>query len=117
VENVGGGVASMGAGTEGEHSTTSTNLSDDDFVQTTLEGMGGGPTAEPSAMAPMPGVLGDESSDLDGKDVGGGNASPSEDREADSADLRCPVVAPTMEVSEDEVEAHSPAAPFESVAF
>lgn len=73
-ENIGGGATSVGARSEGEHSTASANLGSDDFVRTALEGIGG-PTAEPSAVAPMPGVLGDKSSDSEGEDVGGGDDS------------------------------------------
>ena len=79
--------------------------------------MHGGLTAKPSAVAPMPGVLGDKSSSSEGEGSGVGDASPPKDEEADSADHHRPMVVPTMEVSEDEVEARSPAARFQSVAF
>jgi hypothetical protein len=65
----------------------------------------------------MPSVLGDESSDSKGKNVGGGSASPPEDAEADSMGLCRPTIASTMEVSEDEAEAYSPTALFQSAAF
>ena len=97
---------------EGEHSTTSTDLSGDTFVEAALQGMGGGPTAKASTVAPMPDILGDDSSGSEGEGAGGGNASQLKDAEADSADCHRPMVAPTTEVSEDEAEAHSPAAPF-----
>jgi hypothetical protein len=111
-ENFSGGSGSIAAGTGGEHSVASLDLSGDDFVNTALQGMGGSPTIEPSVMASMPGVLGDDSSSSEGEGASGGNASPSKDAEADSMDRRRPAVAPTMEVSEDEAEAYSLAGPF-----
>lgn len=111
-ENVGGGAASMGVETEGKHSVTSANLGGDNFVKTTLGGMGGGPSVEPSTAVPMPDVLGDESSDFEY-----GDASLLEDAKAESIGLRCPTVTPTVEVSENEAEAHFPATPFWSVAL
>lgn len=57
----------MGARTEGERFAASIDLGGDNFVGTALHGMGGGPTAEPSAVAPMLGVLGDELSDSKGE--------------------------------------------------
>jgi hypothetical protein len=71
--------------------------------------MGGGPTAEPSVVAP--GILGDDSSSFEGKGTGDGTASPSKDAETDSVDRRRPVFAPTVEVSKDEA-AYSLVAPF-----
>jgi hypothetical protein len=76
--------------------------------------MGGGPTAEPSVVAP--GVLGDDSSGFEGEGASDGTASPSKDAETDSVDRRRPVVAPIVEVSEDEAT-YSLAAPFQSMAF
>ena len=112
VENIGGGSGSIVARMGGKRSVTSLDLGGDDFVDTALQGMGGGPTAEPSIVAPMLDVLGDDSFGSNGKGACGGNASPSKDAEADSMDRRHPVVAPTVEVSKDEAEALSPAAPF-----
>jgi hypothetical protein len=83
-ENFSGGSGSIAAGTGGEHSVASLDLSGDDFVNTALQGMGGSPTIEPSVMASMPGVLGDDSSSSEGEGAGGGNASPSKDVEADT---------------------------------
>jgi hypothetical protein len=76
--------------------------------------MGGGPTAEPSVVAPD--IFGDDSSGFEGEGTGDGTASPSKDAKTDSVDRHRPVVAPTMEVSEDEA-AYSLAAPFQSMAF
>lgn len=72
-ENIDGGSTSMGAGTEGDCSTASLDLGGDDFVETILQGMGGGATAEPSVVAPMPAVLGDNSSGFE-EEIGGGDA-------------------------------------------
>ena len=110
-ENIGGGSGSVVARIGGECSVASLDLGGD-FVDTALQGMCGGPTTEPSNVAPMPSVLGNDSSGSEGEGVGGGNASPSKHAKADSTDRRRPTVAPTVEVSEDEVEAYSPAAPF-----
>ena len=70
--------------------------------------MGGGTIAEASAVAPMPGVLGDESSSSEGKDGGGGNASPPNDAEVGSVDRRS-TKAP-LEESEDNPEHEPPSA-------
>ena len=64
-----------------------------------------GYTAEPSVVAPMLDVLGDESSGSEGEDVGGGGASPPKDVEVGSMDHRR--VTGALEVSEDEVEERS----------
>ena len=96
---------------DGKHSTASLDLGGDDFVNTALQGMGGGPTAEPSVMAPMPDILGDDSSSSEGEGTRSGDASPLREGEAASADHRHPT-AGLMEVSKDEVEASSPVAPF-----
>lgn len=45
-------------------------------MDTAFQGMGVGLTTEPSAVAPMPNVLGDESSSSKGKVTGSGDASP-----------------------------------------
>jgi hypothetical protein len=111
-ENIGGGSSSVAAGMGGERSVASLDVGGDDFVNTTLQGMGGSPTAEPSIVPLMLNVLGDDSSGSEDKGAGGDNASPSKDEEADSADHHRPMVAPTMEVSEDEVEVYSLAALF-----
>ena len=55
-ENAGGGSASVGTEIETEHSAASVDLGGDNLAKTALQGMGGGPTAEPSIVAPMPGV-------------------------------------------------------------
>ena len=47
-----------------------------------------GYTAEPSVVAPMLDVLGDESSGSEGEDVGGGGASPPKDVKVGSMDRR-----------------------------
>jgi hypothetical protein len=75
VENVGGGSESAATSTEGEHSTVFADLGDDDFILTALQGMTGGFTAEASVVAPMPRVLGDESSGSNGGSGGAGDAS------------------------------------------
>ena len=110
-ENAGGGSASADVGMDGEHSAASLDLGGDDFVDTSLQGMGGGPTAEPSVVVPMPNILGDDSSGTEGEGIGSGNASSSREGEAASADHRRPA-AGLVEVSEDEVEVSSPAASF-----
>jgi hypothetical protein len=88
VENVGGGSASAGARMEGEHSATSIDLGGDTFVEATLEGMGGGAMAEASAVAPMPGILGNDLPSSKGEDGDGGDASPLKDTKVVSADYR-----------------------------
>jgi hypothetical protein len=115
-KNVGGGTGSMAAGMGGERSAASLDLGGNDFIDTALQGMGGGPTAEPSIVAPIPGVLDDDSSSSEGEDTGSGDASPPREKEAASVDHRHPM-ATLVEVSEDEAEACSPAASFQSVAF
>jgi hypothetical protein len=51
--------------------------------------MGAGSTADPSAAAPMLGVLGDDLSELEGEDIGGGGgACPPSNAEVGSAS-RC----------------------------
>jgi len=104
-------LASVDVGMDGEHSTASLGLGGDDFVDTALQGMGGGPTAEPSVVVPMPNILGDDSSGTEGEGIGSGNASSSREGEATSADHRRPA-AGLVEVSEDEAEVSSPVAPF-----
>ena len=65
-----------------------------------------GSAAEPFIVAPMPGVLDDESSSSEGEDGGGGDASLLSDAEVGSVDRR-PAKAPVVEESEDEPE-HGP---------
>ena len=65
----------MNAGMDGEHFAMSTDLGNDTFVDTSLQGMGGGPTAEPSVVEPMPDVLGDDSSGSKGEGTDSGDAS------------------------------------------
>ena len=77
--------------------------------------MCGGSTGEPSIVAPMPGILGDQSSGSEGEDVGGGGASPPKDAEVGSTDRRHVVSA--LEVSKDEVEERSQPIGFQSVTF
>ena len=101
----------MNAGMDGEHSAASLDLGGDDFVDTALQGMGGGPTAEPSIVAPMPGILGDDSSGSEGEGTGSHDASPPRGGEAASADRHRPT-AGLVEVYEDEAEVSSLAAPF-----
>ena len=115
-ENVGGGSSSVATGTGGERSAASLDLSGDDLVDTALQGMGGGLTAEPSIVAPMPGVLGDDSSGSEGKGTGNGDGSRPREGEAASTDLCCPVSG-LKEVSEDEAKASSPIAPLQGVRF
>ena len=107
----------MGTRTEGQRSATSANLSGNNFVETALHGMGGGPAAKPSAVTPMPDILGDKSSNSEGEGIGSDDASPPKDAEAGSADHHRPTVAPTVEVSEDEVEARSLVAPSWGIEF
>ena len=116
VENAGGGSASTNVGMDGEHSAASLDLGGDDFVDTTLEGMGGGPIAKASVVAPMPGILGGDSFGSEGEGTSSGDASPLREGEAANTDCHRPM-AGLMEVFEDEAEASSPAAPFQSVAF
>ena len=76
----------MNAGMDGEHSAASANLGGDTFVGATIQEMGGGATAEASVVAPMLGVLGDDSSSSNGEDDDGTDASPSRDTEVGSVD-------------------------------
>ena len=78
--------------------------------------MGGGPTVEPFVMAPMLGILGDNSFGSEGEGAGGGGTSSPREGEAASAVRRRPSAA-LVEVSEDEAEVSSLAAPFQSMAF
>jgi hypothetical protein len=110
-ENVGGGSAFADARMDEEHSAASLDPGGDDFVDTALQGMGSGLTAEPSVMAPMPGVLGYDSSGSEGEGTGSVDSSPAREEEAASTDRPRPV-AGLMEVSEDEEEASPLAAPF-----
>ena len=68
--------------------------------------MGARSAADPSIAVLMPGVLGDDSSDLDGEDIdeGGGARSPS-DMKVGGTSRRQTTDAPVLEVSEDEAEA------------
>ena len=79
--------------------------------------MGVGSTADPSIIAPMLGVLGDDSSNLEGKDIGGGGGarSPS-DMEVSGTNHRQTTDTQMLEESEDDAEAQSPAS-FRSAAF
>ena len=97
-------------------SVASLDLDIDDLVDTALQGAGGGLTAEPSIVAPMPGILGDESSSSEGKGAGSGDASPPREGEAISTNLHHPM-AGLIEVSEDEAEASSLVAPLQSMRF
>jgi hypothetical protein len=78
-ENVAMGSAS-GVRVEGEHFATSLDLGSDDFIQDAFQGMGAGSAVDPSIVAPMPGVFGDDSFDSEGEDIGGGSGacSPSD---------------------------------------
>ena len=89
-ENVGGGSGSAVAGMGGKRSAASLDLGGDDLVDTALQGVGGGLAAERSAMASMPGVLGDETSISEGDGGGGGDASPSRDGECGGYNPRYP---------------------------
>lgn len=114
-KNVGGGSGSTAAGMRDDCSAASLDLGGDDFIETAFQGMGGGgSTAEPSVMAPMPDVLGDYSSGSEGEGTGDDDASPPREEDATSADRRHPMVVPLMEVSEDEAEVSSPAAALEA---
>lgn len=95
----------------GEHSAASLYLGGDNFVDIALQGMGGVPTAKVSVMAPMPSILGDDSSGSEGEGTGNGNASPSREGEAASPNHHRPSAA-LVEVSKDEAEASSSPAPF-----
>ena len=66
-----------------------------------------GSAAEPFIVAPMPGVLDDESSSSEGEDGGGGDASLLSDAEVGSVDRRSMKV-PGVEESEDEPEHELP---------
>lgn len=111
VENASGGSASMDVGMDGEHSATPLDLGGDHFVDTTLQGMGSGPTGEPSIMVPMPYVLGDDSFGSEGDGTNSGDASSLREGEAASAYRRRPSTG-LLEVSEDEANVSSLAAPF-----
>jgi hypothetical protein len=106
VKIVGGGSPSAAASMEGEHSATSAILGSDDFIGAALQGMCASSTTKPSVVAPMPGVLGDESSGSEGEDVGGGGTYPPKDTKVNSVD-RCHV-AGALEVSKDKAEERSP---------
>ena len=69
-ENVGGGSSSTATETRGMRSTTSLDIGGEDLMDTTLWGLGGGFAAEPSTMAPMPGVFDDETSGSEGGGAG-----------------------------------------------
>lgn len=69
--------------------------------------MGAGGAAEPSIVAPMPSVLGDDSSSSKGEDDGGGDGSLPSKVEVGSLDHR-PVKAPVIEESEEEPRRESP---------
>jgi hypothetical protein len=68
-------------------------------------------------VVPMPGILGDDSSDSEGEGLGAGDASPPRDARAGVASLRRPAPTQAIEVSEDEAEAQSSLSRFQSVAF
>ena len=87
-KNIGGGSGSAAARMGGERSVASLDLGGDDLVDTALQGAGGGLAAEPSVVAPMPGVLGDETSGPEGDGAGGGDASPPREGEAAGTGLR-----------------------------
>lgn len=78
-ESASGGSAIATTSMEHNRSTAFTDLGGDDFIETALQGMGVDSIAEPSAVAPMPSVLGDESSNSKGEGAGGGDASPPKD--------------------------------------
>jgi hypothetical protein len=105
-KNVGGGSPSAAASMEGEHSAASAALGSDDFIGAALQGMCASSTTKPFVVAPMPGVLGDESSGSEGEDVGGGGTYPPKDTKVNSVD-RCRV-AGALEVSKDKAEERSP---------
>jgi len=109
-ENIGGGSGSVAAGMRGERSAASLDLGGDDLADTTLQGTRGVLAAEPSTVAPMPGILGDESSSSKGDGVGDGDASLPKEGEVTGIGL-CRPMASLNEVSEDEAEASSPVAP------
>ena len=88
VKNIGRGSGSTTIGMGGERPAASLDLGSDDLVDTALQGAGGGLTAEPSAVAPMPDVLGDETSSTEGDGVGGGDASLPREGEATGTSLR-----------------------------
>ena len=87
-ENIGEGSSSAAARIAGELSAASMDLGGDNLVDTALQGAGGGLAAEPSVVAPMPGVLGDETSGSEGDGAGGGDASPPREGEAAGTGLR-----------------------------
>ena len=108
-ENVGGASGSAAARTGGERSAASLDLGGDDLVDTALQGADGGLAADPSAMAPMPSILGDETSSSEGDGTGGGDASLPREGEAAGNGIHRPA-AGLDEVFEDEVEASAPVA-------
>lgn len=69
--------------------------------------MGGVFIAEASIVAPMPGVLGNESSSSKGEDGGADDASLSGGAEVGSAGHRRSMRVPVVEVSEDASKGHS----------
>ena len=79
--------------------------------------MGAGSATDPSVIAPMPGVLGDDSSDSEGEDIGrgGGACSPS-DMEVGGTNRHRTTDAQMLQESEDDVEVQSPTL-FWSAAF
>ena len=87
-DSVSEGSTSVMAGTEDEHSTASTDLGGDDFVQTALSGIGASDATEPSVVAPMPSVLGIDSSGSKGEDDGGCDGSLPSEAEVGSLDRR-----------------------------
>ena len=86
------------------------DLGGDDFIEDALQGMGAGSAADLSNVAPMPGVLGDDSSDSEGKDIGGGGGarSPS-DAEVGGTSRHRTMDTQMLEESEDDAEAQFPA--------
>ena len=68
--------------------------------------MGVGSAADPSIAVPMPGILGDDSSDSEGEDIGGGiGARSPSNMEVTGTSRRRTMDAQVLEESEDDVEA------------
>jgi hypothetical protein len=79
--------------------------------------MGAGSPADPSIAAPMPSILGDDSSNSEGEDIGGGGGarSPS-DVKVGGTSRRRTTDAQVLEESKDDAEVQYPSL-FRSTAF
>jgi hypothetical protein len=97
----------MGVGSTADPSL---DLGGDDLIQDALHGMGAGSAVDPYVAAPMPSILGDDSSKSKGEDIGGGGgARPPSNVEVSSVSCCHTTDIPLLEELEDDVEAHFPA--------